>query len=566
MTSTPATSASVVSRSISLSLSAPAASQTVSSTSRGLSSRSVDAPDGISLPESAAIPDGPSITFPPSNSASPSAGVSTMSHSTATAVKPSASLPVKNPAGPAVSESSTSDRAEPTSTARGPAPPAASPDTSTRRSSAPAEPTTTRPASSTPRTSGQTLPVRTSSNTPPTSTSTIDVAGAIGQASSTTSAVRHMITRTITDVPESTFSRPVSVTVTDSINGETSVAAPPFVTILSTSTEPDGSSITFTHVIANPTGFDSNNSALSNQSVLDDRGAAAGIFVSVGLVAALIAGAIFVLCRRRRRRLRREQWLDGIQNPRPPSDPFTDPPMIGVNIHSDNTTRSAAGRNLLDDEVRSSISAGHQQPMFSQLHTGGASNRVGDNPFGDNVHPHTNIGLAITSDHYASLHRQSRLSLAPSTPSMYPASLPPSDRDADSVYEQESSITHLNPNTLAAPQPVQPAVKPLLTRIPVPPHPPPQVPPRSLSRPKSAKLSDYNPFGTPPSSVSSHSKPATPTDDHGRPLVHIWDDRTVTPPEPEQMYAKNPAEILTRRTLLDVRPKVNRDTFGGVLS
>lgn len=71
-------------------------------------------------------------------------------------------------------------------------------------------------------------------------------------------SVSATITSTITDRPERTLSSAVVLTTVNSV-GKTSLTIPPIVTILSTSTEANGSFVTFTHVVANPTGFQSAN-------------------------------------------------------------------------------------------------------------------------------------------------------------------------------------------------------------------------------------------------------------------------------------------------------------------
>ncbi|KAJ8487515.1 hypothetical protein ONZ45_g14314 [Pleurotus djamor] len=423
---------------------------------RGMSSTPANsATDEVSIPASDSVPADSSSPSSAEESSSSSLSMSQRPSSTGSFEPgPSPSPPVKNPAANPPKEEtkpeSLSSSKAPGSTPAPNPPPA--PESSQRSSSQspPAQPSSSRapppPPASTPRTrsaerpQSSVAPSSASQDAPPPSSTSVQasttprVVGAIGQTSST--QTRSTITRTITDVPDSTFSQPMSITVTDPTNGQTSVSAPPFVTVLSTSTEPDGAVETFTHIIANPTDIGAS-TALGNQSVLSNRGAAAGIFISVGIAAAAITAVIFFLCRRRRRRLRRERWLTGIHRPVPPPDPFDDPPMASVNVLADDITRSTNGRNLLDDELRSSVSS--SRPMISQPQptlSSGAAGRGAHgqgiiNPFDSNQasHPHTNIGLAITSDHYTDLQRQSRVSLAPSTPSIYPASLAPSDRD-----------------------------------------------------------------------------------------------------------------------------------------
>lgn len=59
---------------------------------------------------------------------------------------------------------------------------------------------------------------------------------------------------TITDKPETTLTRPVFVSTTDSA-GHLSLSVPPVFTSVGVSTEANGSLVSVTHVIANPTGI-----------------------------------------------------------------------------------------------------------------------------------------------------------------------------------------------------------------------------------------------------------------------------------------------------------------------
>lgn len=56
--------------------------------------------------------------------------------------------------------------------------------------------------------------------------------------------------------------------MTNSANGHTSVSFPAVVTVLSTSEAPDGSLLTITHTVANPTGVVSGQN-LSHHSYVD---------------------------------------------------------------------------------------------------------------------------------------------------------------------------------------------------------------------------------------------------------------------------------------------------------
>ncbi|KAL0951236.1 hypothetical protein HGRIS_007954 [Hohenbuehelia grisea] len=407
-------------------------------------------------------------------------------------------------------------------------------------------------------------------------------------------------TSTIVDVPVSTFSKPVSVTLTNSA-GQTSVSAPPFVTVLSTSTQADGSFVTYTHVIANPTGFASANQAVTSPSVLTNRGAMAGIFITVGIVAAALTAAICFITRRRRRQRRRQEWFNSIGRPQrlsdsnagpltdPFHDPFRDPPTFtGGPVSTGRGWPENTERNLLDDEVPSPVINQHQvgSPGLAGVGAMRVVNPVGPhqgNQTTRDAYPGSqSIGLALTSDQ---THRPiSRVSMAPSSPSIYPASLAPSNTDSLNGDETETSSTPLHGNhVVSSVPPVMPPAA-IIRRSPVesPERPPvfqvqspsqilsreaPPIPRRSLRRPSTNKIADdsldspLTPLSA-PSSVSSHthSKPVTPDDGSmRRPAVHIW-DQTQDSAAPQ---LRNPMDLLAKRTLLDVRPHPSREFASG---
>ncbi|KAF8640709.1 hypothetical protein AX17_000363 [Amanita inopinata Kibby_2008] len=125
-----------------------------------------------------------------------------------------------------------------------------------------------------------------------------------------TTVVTPTATSTITDFPVSTFSTPVAVTMTQ--GGNTVVSTPSFVTLLTTTTNTDGSAVTWTHVVANPNKL----SATSSRSFLQNTGAVAGVFVVVGIVAASFLLCLLYFIRRSRRTKRQSKWLATLQNPR----------------------------------------------------------------------------------------------------------------------------------------------------------------------------------------------------------------------------------------------------------
>ncbi|KAJ7103559.1 hypothetical protein B0H15DRAFT_942979 [Mycena belliarum] len=314
------------------------------------------------------------------------------------------------------------------------------------------------------------------------------------------------MTSTITDAPESTLAKPSFVSVV--VNGKTSFTAPPLVTVLSTSTEPNGSFVTFTHVVANPTGF---SQAISggHVSFFRNAGAVAGVFLVVGaIITGIAAFVIFILCRqRRRRRERHRRWLISINRPRPGADEsqhtFEDhrtapsPPMRSVLRNWDITTVPH------EDESGSGLGL-YEVPLtrHSELH----ANEKHDERY-DGI-DRNEIGLAITTNH-------SRPSLAQSSPSIYPPSLPPANDD------HISEEAHTQPQRYSDVSVAPP-------------------------RPRRSHLRDGPPNAqliTPPSSVSSHS----PVSEFAGPFGFAQKDDELSH-SPLQL-----TDIMQRRTLLDVR-------------
>jgi len=300
-------------------------------------------------------------------------------------------------------------------------------------------------------------------------------------------------------------------------NGKISFSAPPLVTILSTSKEANGSFITFTHVVANPTGF---SQAISggHASFFRNAGVVAGVFLVVGaLITAAAAFAIFILCRRRRRqRERHRRWLISVNRPRPMADgsddPFQDPrsppspPMrvIPHYTHAWDTQPRATPR----DSPTSGLGLFDVPPANQHEHV-----EEHQLEHYDGI-DRNEIGLAITTN-------QSKPSLAQSSPSIYPPSLPPTN-DEDRIFEEAYS----------QPQPYRDASA---------------APPR----PRRSHLRDAPSKGqllTPPSSVSSHS-----------PVSEFGGHFGFTPADHEQPIIQHGSpqlnEIIGRRTLLDVRPR-----------
>ncbi|KAM6498086.1 hypothetical protein JOM56_006034 [Amanita muscaria] len=136
-----------------------------------------------------------------------------------------------------------------------------------------------------------------------------------------TKAATPTSTGTSTLIPVSTLSKPVAVTQVAQ-NGSTSVFTPSFVTVLTTSTNSDGSAITWTGVYANPTS----DSSSQHQTFFQNTGAVAGVFAVLGIVVALVILCAVYLIRRSRRKRRHSGW----QSPAASSDRYGSPTMRSI--------------------------------------------------------------------------------------------------------------------------------------------------------------------------------------------------------------------------------------------
>ncbi|EAU93254.2 hypothetical protein CC1G_11236 [Coprinopsis cinerea okayama7 len=144
---------------------------------------------------------------------------------------------------------------------------------------------------------------------PPPPTSTITSVSVIRQSGGS-----ERRTSTVTIDPETTLSTPVVLTLT--VGGEEITTAPSFVTVVHTSTELDGDVVLHTEIAANPRPSDDSTVAPSG-GILNNKGAAAGIFVSIGIVSSIIAFLLLMIWRRRRRTERRKRWFAGMRQHRP---------------------------------------------------------------------------------------------------------------------------------------------------------------------------------------------------------------------------------------------------------
>ncbi|KNZ77434.1 hypothetical protein J132_05450, partial [Termitomyces sp. J132] len=306
-------------------------------------------------------------------------------------------------------------------------------------------------------------------------------------------------TSTITDQPESTFSSPVAISVINPKNGKASLSTPAFITVLSTSTQPDGGFVTFTHVVANPNITISSDSRTVPTGFLANRGAVAGVFTVVGILACSIVFSLALLCRRRHRRNRQKRWLASIQRRRSLSEnPFDGPGSYSPQMRNiDEDLGYRKGTASLTS--RGSLSIGH--------HSSNSFNGLDAAPFVSPlsvpslgrvpVDPFKGISSNTRSDGYSTGpgHTQNNKprfnSAAHMSPSLCPPSLPPSgdednitDGTRSPISDNSSKMSHSN--SIASGVPPRPPRSPLR---------------RSLAKPSETysitPLSSYTPSSSP---------------------------------------------------------------------
>ncbi|KAI0682688.1 hypothetical protein BC835DRAFT_851743 [Cytidiella melzeri] len=410
--------------------------------------------------------------------------------------------------------------------------------------------------------------------------------------------------------PTSTFSSPVFVTRTDA-KGNLTPSLPPVITSVGVSTEPDGVLVSVTQIIANPTGIwgIGDSTQATKHGFLANGGAVAGVFVVVGIIVTAIAAIFtFISCKRRRRRRIRLS----ISRPLPmPDNPFEDPrespsPTRMRYAPSDTSDRNLIGRglgvdtqpprvrHLLDDEFEevpgpATTHAAAVGTGFAGVGAGGKS--VGrptydgtpsyNGPFSEYAVDHrpthlskpsnasSAIGVAITSDevHQATSNgiahptprRIKHASLTPSTPSIYPPSLPAVD-DGDTTTEDShgSPITPSTDEGAAIPlglglgmlaQSTEPARPPRK-------RPAPPIPPRSPLRPSSAH------FEHPLTTISStqlppHEPTKTGTVATSTPHPDQYHYEPLTPPASVSSFS---SEVAMPRAVV-ARPSPSNNPF-----
>ncbi|KAF9475978.1 hypothetical protein BDN70DRAFT_200116 [Pholiota conissans] len=393
--------------------------------------------------------------------------------------------------------------------------------TSTHPPSSPPPPTTPPKQTSNSDNASSTTPAHTAS-TASTTTSVVVVHAPLSGTAST-----------ITTQADTTFSTPVVLTST-AANGDKILTTPPLITIMSTSTESDGAVATLTHVVANP-NFNGGSEALASadNGFFHKQALVAGVFVVVGVAIAAVIAGLIVCFRRRRRSIRRQRWLASMQQPRPPTfaaDPFQDPTEIEPKHH--------VGALLTPERsVRSVQEEPHWDRTSPDLLLSEAQtarqyrNLLPRGPFSLYPDPypiakltshmppplspqeHAQFVQAYSTDAPTPPDRSRfRHSYTPSTPSIYPATLPLEDDDhvpvEESIAKPAADVTQRE------------------SSVPVPPR-----PPRSHLR-ESAKGLSYAP-PTPPTSNSSHANDSDP-------------------PSPISMSEARTQDFVTRRTFLDV--------------
>ncbi|KAF8640707.1 hypothetical protein AX17_000363 [Amanita inopinata Kibby_2008] len=343
-----------------------------------------------------------------------------------------------------------------------------------------------------------------------------------------TTVVTPTATSTITDFPVSTFSTPVAVTMTQ--GGNTVVSTPSFVTLLTTTTNTDGSAVTWTHVVANPNKL----SATSSRSFLQNTGAVAGVFVVVGIVAASFLLCLLYFIRRSRRTKRQSKWLATLQNPRyeevhhEDKNPFDDldipsssPPVrpltsdSNATLHRNIYPAHNAVRNYQTKELDATdagVTRGSAPP-------GWAAGKRGLFNDGRNYQPHPMEFAFLNPELEAKVQDSGKPALtADSSPSIYAATLPRAEDEPEETLEgnerngQNERDRRTSQSTYVTEAPPRPPKSHL----------------RSLT--SRGELAYYT-----PDSSTGPASPSGSTSDHSP--------------------TKGTHSIYARRTLLDVRPR-----------
>ncbi|KAI0322637.1 hypothetical protein OF83DRAFT_541087 [Amylostereum chailletii] len=250
---------------------------------------------------------------------------------------------------------------------------------------------------------------------------------------------------TVTDRPQSTFSIPVSVLVTQK-DGQTVLSSPSFITSLSPSTASDGIVVQVTHVIANPgPGL----SAVEDHSFFDNRPAVIGVFLATGVIATALVVAVIYFCRRHRKRGRadRLERLSPTLHFNPFSDPGDSPSMsearhAGPSWQTRNTSRDTFEPDQEPRRSAARLSGGILSITDETRPT--AEERHYEGPFSDYHSP--KMVHAFSNEEERNQARSH--SRATSSPSLYPPSS--HAEEEDSLYEREIRTSRPPPSVQIA--------------------------------------------------------------------------------------------------------------------
>lgn len=415
------------------------------------------------------------------------------------------------------------------------------------------------------------------------------------------------LTNTVTHAPESTLSSAVGIAVTS--NGHTQVSFPALVTLVTTSSFADGDLTTWTTVLANPTNAAA--TTAGDASFAHNKGALGGTIAALVVVALAVLAALTICCRRRgKRRMKRRQWIHNIQARLPvPDDPYENPRDAPVMRSLSQTSQNEhhyhfqsnspiSAQRFLDQPSSPRFNAHTENvvPLNSLGLTATDAYRISplsDSPYTSNHVPSQWIGLAVSTDGIQA--HQSRPSIAQSSPSIYPPSIPLPNDDG-SVYEEIDLINHDPPaasGTTSLPTPTTPIESPFDDAYSLKPQTmgsvlapetislpaaaatgAPLRPARSILRETRSKITEHH-LATPPSSLSGHGhgnldgieregpspSPSLVSEDsvHESAPTFSFPSSTSSKQSRRNSGSKSVEDVFTRRTLLDVRPRPGRD-------
>lgn len=229
----------------------------------------------------------------------------------------------------------------------------------------------------------------------------------------------------------------------------------------------------------------------------------AGVFTVVGVFAAAFVFALIWFIRRHRRRQRRKEWFASLRQypPSPFAQASPDSQMRSIHTTTETThdphmvnydTFGYRPRSLL-------VSTAEESTGLGLTNAGNAQTGVlvplrrplsGEDPFRDPPHVPRNTPVSFSPNHDR-LNESSGVSIAPSSPSIYPESLPPTvDTPSPVDPEPKTQAKYFSETLLRRSLSVT-------SHTDAPPR-----PPRSYLR-ESQKVNDVSPL-TPPASVSSH--------------------------------------------------------------